>query len=631
MARRCAGSTRWPGCGATSSASIPGPAARALHARARALPPLDRCARPRRRREPRAPTRDPRPWDATATWPAVLSLLEDHRLVTLLGIGGVGKTRLAAEVAHGYAEATVQRACYVDLTKISDPGLVAELTVSELGVRSGDNANVVQMLEEALQRQALLLVLDNFEHVVEAADLVSRMLRWSADLRVLVTSRARLRVAGERVHEVHPLPSSATGPAPSPTRSRSSTRWRPRSTPTSAGAAPRRRLAICRAVDGLPLAIEIAGGHLRTLSPPLLRERLTSRLGSATGAGRHLPDRQQTIPATIDWSLSCSARRTSACSGCSPCSTARYRSRPSRRCGTTATWSTRSASWSTTAWSGARPATATSRASGCSPSCASTPPGSPTGSGGGTGRPRGVLLLLLDDLYERRWTDATDRWLDDISEMLQEVRAAHAWAARTGDVPLTARITAALGAYWFLEGHHAEGLRWIDEMLAVEDQLEPTSSARIHLAAGFMAFPSEPARRARALGARRPSCSAGWGRPGSSPTGSRSPRRRTSASGQFELSLGRTTRRWRWARRREPGAGRAGAQRARRADPRGRATRWPGGLRGGPADLRHPRRRDVRQRVPVQPQLLAEHRGTTRRRAGSPTGPCGSAGRRAVG
>ena len=77
--------------------------------------------------------------------------------------------------------------------------------MSELGIRSGDNSNVVQMLEEALQRQSLLLVLDNFEHVVEAADLVGDMLQWSTDLRVLVTSRARLRVAGEHVHEVHPL------------------------------------------------------------------------------------------------------------------------------------------------------------------------------------------------------------------------------------------------------------------------------------------------------------------------------------------------------------------------------------------------------------------------------------------
>ncbi|WP_378394671.1 hypothetical protein, partial [Rhodoplanes sp. P11] len=99
-------------------------------------------------------------------------------------------------------------------------------------------------------------------------------------------------------------------------------------------------------------------------------------------------------------------------------------------------------------------------------------------------------------LYERRWTDAADRWLDDITEMLQEVRTAHDWAGRHGDLPLTGRITAALGAYWFLEGHHAEGLRWIDEMLLSEADLAPAVAARVRLAAGFLAFPrSQPDAR----------------------------------------------------------------------------------------------------------------------------------------
>ena len=472
----------------------PGPAARALHARAQAMPPVDPASL--------APgagagaTRVPRP--ATPTLgrdrdvAAVLSLLEDHRLVTLLGIGGVGKTRLAAEVAYGYREATSKRTCYVDLTKVTDAGLVAELTVSELGIRSGDNSNVVQMLEEALQRQAMLLVLDNFEHVVEAADLVAQMLQWSADLQVLVTSRARLRVAGEHVYEVHPLDvESAHG------------------TDGLADAValfdqvatavdPHFELAhhmedvaaICRAVDGLPLAIEIAGGHLRTLSPSLLRERLTDRLGSAAGAGRDLPDRQQTIPATIDWSLQLlgpAEQRLfglfSVFRGAVPLEAVEA------------------------VWADGDVVDALSVLVDHSLVRRTT---------GSRNEPRfGMLALVrehaarlaeddlgagraahaayfssyLDDLYERRWTDATYRWLDDISEMLQEVRAAHAWAAHRGDLPLTARITAALGAYWFLEGNHAEGLRWIDEMLAVEDELDPYVSARIHLAAGFMAFP----------------------------------------------------------------------------------------------------------------------------------------------
>nr|WP_300050859.1 BTAD domain-containing putative transcriptional regulator [uncultured Nocardioides sp.] len=471
----------------------PGPAARALHARAQAMPPVE----PASAAPGASATRVPRPATRTvgreADVGAVLTLLEEHRLVTLLGIGGVGKTRLAAEVAHVWGEATRQRTCYVDLTKVADAGLVAELTVSELGIRSGDNSNVVQMLEEALQRQSLLLVLDNFEHVVEAADLVGDMLQWSTDLRVLVTSRARLRVAGEHVHEVHPL--TLEGGHGTDGLADAIVLFDQVATAVD----PHFELvdhvddvaAICRAVDGLPLAIEIAGGHLRTLSPALLRERLTSRLGSAAGAGRDLPDRQQTIPSTIDWSLQLLGPAEQRLFGLfsvfhgdvpleaveavwadgdvvDPLSvlvdhslvrrTTGYRNEP--RFGMLALVRHHAARLA----DGDREAARAGHAA--------------------------YFSSWLDDLYERRWTDATYRWLDDISEMLQEVRAAHAWAARTGDLPLTARITAALGAYWFLEGNHAEGLRWIDEMLAVEDRLDPYISARIHLAAGFMAFPS---------------------------------------------------------------------------------------------------------------------------------------------
>ena len=106
------------------------------------------------------------------------------------------------------------------------------------------------------------------------------------------------------------------------------------------------------------------------------------------------------------------------------------------------------------------------------------------------------VAAFVEDLFERRWTDAADRWLDDITEMLAEVRAAHDWAWAHGDLPLTARITAALGAYWHLEGHHAEGRRWVGEMLASEDELDPAVAARIRLAAGFLEFPrSQPEAR----------------------------------------------------------------------------------------------------------------------------------------
>ena len=283
----------------------PGAAAQALRAQVEAMSAFD----PARGIPNCSETCVPRPATQTVgrdhDIDRVLGMLDRHRLVTLLGIGGVGKTRLAAEVAHRYVEATSERACYVDLTKVRDAGLVAELTVRELGIRAGENQDVVQMLEEGLRRQSLLLVLDNFEHVVDAADLVGEMVRWSDDLRILVTSRARLRVAGEKVFEVLPLSlepeAGASGLADAVALFEQ----------VATAVDPWFELeqhvedveAICRSVDGLPLAIEIAGGHVRTLPPPLLRQRLAGRLGSAAAAGRDLPDRQQTIPATIDWSL----------------------------------------------------------------------------------------------------------------------------------------------------------------------------------------------------------------------------------------------------------------------------------------------------------------------------------------
>ena len=390
----------------------------------------------------------------------------------------------------------------MDLTKVADPALVAGLIVRELGIRSGENPNVAEMLEEALHRQSLLLVLDNFEHVVDAADLVGEMVQWSADLRVLVTSRARLRIANERVFEVQPL--SVEGEAGSPGLAHAMTLFEQVATAVD----PRFELAqhledvtaICRSVDGLPLAIEIAGNHIRILPPPLLRQRLAGRLGSAAIAGRDLPGRQQTIPATIDWSLHLLGpaerrlfARLSVFHGPVPLGAVE------------AIWTDGDV---------------------LDPLSVLVDHSLVRRTTGNRNEPRfGMLSLVREhaaglladdddekeavraahatylatyvkDLYERRWTDAADRWLDDITEMLQEVRAAHDWAGSRGDLPLTGRITAALGAYWFLEGHHAEGLRWVDQMLAREQDLDPAVSARIRLAAGFLAFPrSQPDAR----------------------------------------------------------------------------------------------------------------------------------------
>ena len=159
-------------------------------------------------------------------------------------------------------------------------------------------------LEEALHRRSMLIVLDNFEHVIDAAPVIGRILQRSPGVQVLATSRALLRIGGELVMDVHPL---AVGDADTAGQSDAVALFEQLALRIDPSFSLQRSLddvvAICHAVDGLPLAIEMATGHLRTLPPALLRTRLSERLGSTVGAARDAPERQQTIPATIDWSL----------------------------------------------------------------------------------------------------------------------------------------------------------------------------------------------------------------------------------------------------------------------------------------------------------------------------------------
>lgn len=469
--------------------------AQALRAEVQAMPAFDPA---RDRPLARGATRLPRPPTPTVgrerDIEAVLALLADHQVVTLLGVGGVGKTRLAAEVAHRFTEARSQRGCFVDLTKVREPGLVTELTVRELGIRAGASENVVPVLEEALRRQSLLLVLDNFEHVVDAADLVAEMIQWSDDLRVLVTSRARLRIASEQVFEVEPLavePEAGgagladavalfeqVGAAVDPHFDRERNR--------------EEVVAICRSVDGLPLAIEIAAGHLRTLPPPLLRIRLADRLRSAAVVGRDVPHRQQTIPATIDWSLHLLGdaeqrlfARLAIFNGAVPLDAVESVCADD---GDVVDALSRLVDQSLVR---RRPGHLDEPRFGMLELVREHAQGLLGDDEVDTvaARHAAYFAAFIADLDDRRWSDAADRWVDDINEMLGEVRAAHAWASRRGDLTLAARITAGLGTFWHLEGHQAEGRRWVDEMLAHETELEDSLTARIRLAAGFLEWP----------------------------------------------------------------------------------------------------------------------------------------------
>ena len=234
----------------------------------------------------------------------------DISLLTLSGPGGVGKTRLALEVASSVAADFAAGVVYVPLAPVQDPALVGSTVAQCLGVRVADDRPLSDQLATALSDSDMLLVLDNFEHVVPAAPLVADLLRACPRLVVLVTSRERLRLSGEREFLVPPLhlPDRTSSDSVLGLGENAAVRlFAERAseieldfvlTDENAGAVAE----ICRRLDGLPLAIELAAARSKVLPPHALLERLERRLPLLVGGNQDAPARQQTLRSTIAWS-----------------------------------------------------------------------------------------------------------------------------------------------------------------------------------------------------------------------------------------------------------------------------------------------------------------------------------------
>lgn len=231
----------------------------------------------------------------------------EHRLVTLLGPGGVGKTRLALQAAAGAIDEFADGAWFVDLAATRDAGQIADQIASALQIRREGNTPAGDLLRLQMSERELVLILDNLEQLLpEAAAVVRDLVGDLPRVHVLVTSRTPLRIRGEVEHEVEPLPAVDSGsfertlpPAVALFLARAQDIGHDIAIDDVSGPLV---ASICNRLDGLPLAIELAAARLRLLSLAALDTRLTARLPVLVGGARDLPERQQTLRAAIAWS-----------------------------------------------------------------------------------------------------------------------------------------------------------------------------------------------------------------------------------------------------------------------------------------------------------------------------------------
>jgi predicted ATPase/transcriptional regulator with XRE-family HTH domain/uncharacterized protein HemY len=432
----------------------------------------------------------------------------DTHLLTLTGPAGIGKTRLAYQVALDVQDTFADGSVFVSLSAISEPSLVMSTISQALGLRGEVGRSLVDQVKAHLTSRELLLVLDNFEHVVKAAPAVSALLVACPQVKVLVTSRTILHVRGEQEFAVPPLdtPDLAHLPGVQDLAQysaialfvRRAQAVRPTFTLTPELA--HTVAAISVRLDGLPLALELAAAHIKLLSPQALMARLDSSLSVLTHGAVDLPERQQTMRQAIAWSYDLLAFG---------------EKRLFRRLSVFVEGWTLGAAEAISDKDDDPGTTMLDRLTGLVDKSLVVP------WEGSTGEPRFRLLELIREFAGERLaevgeTAATRRchahyyarfaetasehlhgdvqaiWFNRVSDEHANLRAALHWAEESGEIDLGLGLAANLWWFWQIRGHMTEGRAWLERLLPLqrcpESEQEKTVRAEALRAAGNLAW-----------------------------------------------------------------------------------------------------------------------------------------------
>jgi predicted ATPase/class 3 adenylate cyclase len=390
---------------------------------------------------------------------------ERVRLITVTGIGGIGKTTLVRAIAGDLAESFPDGIWFVDLAPVTDPDLIEPA----LSAAVGNPPNV----DEFLRSRRALVILDNFERVLHGADSVARWLESSPSLVVLVTSRERLRLQAEREYPLSPL-DDAAAIALFEERARSVT---PRFV-----ASRDEVQALCRRLDGLPLALELAAARVKTLTPSQLLARLDRRLPLLTGGSRDLPERQRTLAAAIAWScdlldpaeLELFARLAVFAGGW-------MLEAAEEVCGADLDRLQALVEKSLVRFEGGRfSMLGTIREYGLTRLAE-------VQNAGALHRRHAEYFAEVTTRADPQLTgEAQERWLGILSAEYENCRSAMRWSLGDMGSPRTGlRLSAGLVFFWYLRSLHQEGLAWLERMLGATPDDDSPERVRALWGAGF--------------------------------------------------------------------------------------------------------------------------------------------------